>query len=103
MIYAEVTNRERQVAIDRLVGNLSLLESHCSNVFYKAGIILILSLMTLCSCRPAGSKPTERFIDVDAGGHSLHLLVVGEAGPTVILESGWPGCGLGWDRVRGPV
>ena len=33
----------------------------------------------------------------------MHLLVVGEAGPVVVLESGWPGCGLGWDRVRGPV
>ncbi|HEX4244577.1 MAG TPA: alpha/beta hydrolase, partial [Acidimicrobiales bacterium] len=31
------------------------------------------------------------------------MLVVGESGPVVVLESGWPGCGLGWQRVRGPV
>lgn len=72
-------------------------------IFTRRRTIVFVALLALCGCRPASSKPTERYIDVDAGGHSLHLLVVGEAGPTVILESGWPGCGLGWDRVRGPV
>src|SRR6187399_941935 len=51
----------------------------------------------------SSAAPQERFIDVDAGGHDLHMLVVGEEGPVVVLESGWPGCGLGWERVRGPV
>jgi pimeloyl-ACP methyl ester carboxylesterase len=54
-------------------------------------------------CRRGGEPPREQHLNVDAGGHRLHLLVVGEAGPTVVLESGWPGCGIGWDRVRGPV
>jgi pimeloyl-ACP methyl ester carboxylesterase len=65
--------------------------------------ILLIAWLALSGCRRAGTSPNERYLDVDAGGHTLHLLVVGESGPTVILESGWPGCGLGWDRVRGPV
>jgi pimeloyl-ACP methyl ester carboxylesterase len=46
--------------------------------------------------------PPERFLDVDAGGHRLHLCVAGDAGPVVVLESGLPG-GLGFQHVRGPV
>jgi pimeloyl-ACP methyl ester carboxylesterase len=69
---------------------------------------LTLIFVCLCvaasgGCHRAGGTPQERYLDVDAGGHCLHMLVVGEAGPVVVLESGWPGCGLGWDRVRGPV
>jgi pimeloyl-ACP methyl ester carboxylesterase len=66
---------------------------------------LMLACMTAASvagCR-RGDLPPERFLDVDAGGHRLHMLVVGDKGPTVVLESGWPGCGIGWDRVRGRV
>jgi pimeloyl-ACP methyl ester carboxylesterase len=63
------------------------------------GVFVMLAGLGGCT----GSAPVERYVDVDAGGHRLHLLIVGEAGPTVVLESGWPGCGLGWDRVRGPV
>jgi pimeloyl-ACP methyl ester carboxylesterase len=51
--------------------------------------------------RPA-SNVVERFIDPDAGGHRLHMLVVGDGGPIVVLESGAQG-GLGWRQVRGPV
>jgi pimeloyl-ACP methyl ester carboxylesterase len=64
-------------------------------------ILACLALATAGGCRRTGGQ--EHYLDVDAGGHRLHMLVVGEAGPTVVLESGWPGCGLGWDRVRGPV
>ncbi|MGN6368830.1 MAG: alpha/beta fold hydrolase [Phycisphaerae bacterium] len=43
-----------------------------------------------------------RVVEVDAGGHRLHLVIVGEAGPTVVLESGLGG-GVGWERVRARV
>ena len=47
-------------------------------------------------------KPAERFVDVDAGGHRLHMCIVGDTGPVVVLESGLPG-GLGYDAVRSEV
>src|SRR6185312_16016139 len=63
--------------------------------------IVLLTLLAAAGCRQGDARPIEEYIEADAGGHRLHMLVVGETGPTVILESGWPGCGLGWDRVRG--
>src|SRR5262245_31743914 len=65
-------------------------------------ILACLVLLNLGGCRD-GEIPKERYLDIDAGGTRLHMLLVGEAEPVVVLESGWPGCGLGWDRVRGPV
>lgn len=53
-----------------------------------------------CGRREAAVR--ERFVDVDAGGHRVHMLIAGDAGPTVVLESGWPG-GLGWEAVRREV
>lgn len=52
--------------------------------------------------RRAVKLPPERFMDVDAGGHTLRMCVAGNRGPVVILESGLPG-GLGFEHVRGPV
>ena len=70
----------------------------------RIGLLLAcVAIASVAGCQRAGDAPSERYLDVDAGGHRLHMLVVGEQGPTVVLESGWPGCGLGWDRVRGPV
>jgi pimeloyl-ACP methyl ester carboxylesterase len=66
-------------------------------------LVALMALIPSAGCDRNGRAPQERFIDVDAGGHRLHMLVAGEAGPVVVLESGWPGCGLGWERVRGPV
>ncbi len=68
------------------------------------GMCLAVALFAGCE-RPA-SAPPERYLTVDAGGHRLRMLVVGFARkgrPTVVLESGWPGCGIGWNRVRGAV
>ena len=66
-------------------------------------VLACIALAIGAGCHRGGETPKERYLDVDAGGHRLHMLVIGEKGPTVVLESGWPGCGLGWDRVRGPV
>lgn len=70
-------------------------------------IVWILACLGIAGVLVVGCRgregPRERYLDVDAGGHRLHMLVVGESGPVVVLESGWPGCGLGWERVRGPV
>jgi pimeloyl-ACP methyl ester carboxylesterase len=65
-------------------------------------ILACLGSVAAAGCRAGGSSQ-EQHLDVDAGGHRLHVLVIGDAGPTVVLESGWPGCGIGWERVRGPV
>jgi pimeloyl-ACP methyl ester carboxylesterase len=65
-------------------------------------IVACLGMAGVVGCR-GREIPRERYLDVDAGGHRLHMLVVGASGPVVVLESGWPGCGLGWERVRGPV
>ena len=64
--------------------------------------VLRTSFLPLLSASLIGcSDPAERFVDVDAGGHRLHLLVVGDARqkPTVILESGGRG-GVGWQNTR---
>jgi len=66
-------------------------------------ILTGLALANVGGCHRADTTPKERYLDVDVGGHRLQMLVVGDAGPTVVLETGWPGCGIGWDRVRGPV
>jgi pimeloyl-ACP methyl ester carboxylesterase len=66
-------------------------------------IAALIALIASGGCNRGGRAPQEQFIDVDAGGHRLHMMVVGAAGPVVVLESGWPGCGIGWDRVRGAV
>lgn len=39
-------------------------------------------------------------MEVDAGGHRLHLRVVGKSGPVVVLESGLPGGIKGWQQVQ---
>src|SRR5687767_11728230 len=68
--------------------------------------LLIACLAPGVGCGRAENVPPERLLDADAGGHRLHLMVIGVAKkeqPTVILESGWPGCGIGWNRVRGQV
>jgi len=103
MICADRSDALRHVAIVRQAASLSLRAFPRLMVLNTTRFIILLTLASLCSCRPFDPPPTERCVDVDAGGHSLHLLIVGDTGPTVILESGWPGCGLGWDRVRGPV
>jgi pimeloyl-ACP methyl ester carboxylesterase len=66
-------------------------------------VLICIAFFTGTGCQRAGSATREQYLDVDAGGHHLHMLLVGESGPVVVLESGWPGCGLGWDRVRAPV
>jgi pimeloyl-ACP methyl ester carboxylesterase len=59
-------------------------------------------VLAFWGARRAFQLPPERFIDVDAGGHTLRMCVAGDRGPVVILESGLPG-GLGFQHVRGPV
>src|SRR5512137_2959649 len=64
--------------------------------------VLRTSFLALLSGSLIGcSDPAERLVDVDAGGHRLHLLVLGEdrGKPTVILESGARG-GIGWQSTR---
>ncbi len=60
--------------------------------------VLRTSFLALLSGSLIGcSDPAERFVDVDAGGHRLHLLVVGDRHqkPTVILESGGRAASVG--------
>src|SRR5262245_43792309 len=69
----------------------------------KSALVLgCMAMLAVAGCTGRSEKPKERFVEVDAGGHRLHMLVVGDAGRTVVLESGLPG-GLGWQHVRGPV
>src|SRR5262245_773322 len=65
-------------------------------------MLAALASLAASGCNSVPSVP-ERYLDVDAGGHRLHMLVVGDRGPIVVLETGWPACGIGWDRVRRPV
>jgi pimeloyl-ACP methyl ester carboxylesterase len=62
--------------------------------------VFAAGLLTLgiCGC----TRAPEQVLDVDAGGHRLHLLIAGDHGPTVVLESGLPG-GLGWGEIRRAV
>jgi pimeloyl-ACP methyl ester carboxylesterase len=64
--------------------------------------IALVALLGVSGChRPEADVP-ERSVDVDAGGHRLHMLIAGERGPTVVLESGLGG-GVGWKQVRSEV
>ena len=64
-------------------------------------LLLTLLLALLSGSLVGCAHPTERFVDVDAGGHRLHLLVVGDGRrrPNVILESG-AGGNVGWQNTR---
>jgi pimeloyl-ACP methyl ester carboxylesterase len=62
-----------------------------------------LLLIGLCSLQGRATRgPRERWLDVAVDGHRVHVLIVGNSGPTVVLESGLPG-GLGWEPVRNAV
>jgi pimeloyl-ACP methyl ester carboxylesterase len=67
-----------------------------------ATIVAVLLTLFLIAYVRREPKAVERFIDVDAGGHRLHMCVVGDSGPVVVLESGLPG-GLGYQDVRREV
>jgi len=49
----------------------------------------------------AANPPPGRLVDV--GGHKLHLWCTGTGEPTVILENGLGGSGLGWSFVQPEV
>ncbi len=59
----------------------------------------MLFVLPLCACEPKEPAVVEREMDVDAGGHTMHMLIAGEKGPVVVLESGLPG-EIGWRTVR---
>ena len=61
--------------------------------------LLFMATLALAGCDAHVNKVAERFVDVDAGGHALHMLIVGDHGPTVVLESGLPG-GIGMEQIR---
>src|SRR5262249_48526180 len=72
---------------------------------YAVVAFACLALVAICMLIGAARRanlPPEKFFDVDVDGHKLHMLIVGECGPTVVLESGLPG-GLGWQEVRQEV
>src|SRR4029079_13900469 len=66
-----------------------------------ACLALVAACMVIGAARNA-NLPSEKLLDVDVDGHKLHMLIVGQSGPTVVLESGLPG-GLGWQEVRQEV
>jgi pimeloyl-ACP methyl ester carboxylesterase len=49
----------------------------------------------------AANPPPGRLVDV--GGHKLHIWCTGSGEPTVILETGLGGSGLGWSLVQPEV
>ena len=49
----------------------------------------------------AETPPPGRLVDV--GGHKLHIWCTGSGEPTVILENGLGGSGLGWSFVQPEV
>lgn len=65
------------------------------------GVIVAL-LITLTRAAKARLKkrnpPIGRLVDI--GGYRLHMQVEGEGSPTVVLDSGAGGIGLGWELVR---
>ncbi len=64
--------------------------------------VLCVALLVTTGCGHARKHVPEKTVDVDAGGHRLHMLIVGDTGPTVVLESGGGG-GIGWEQVRQEV
>ena len=61
---------------------------------YAAVALACLALFAVCVVIGAARNanlPPEKFLDVDVDGHKLHMLVAGQVGPTVVLESGLPG------------
>jgi pimeloyl-ACP methyl ester carboxylesterase len=68
----------------------------CINLI--APILLVkLFVLALPAIQYTGS------ISVDAGGHSLHMLVEGQGSPTVILESGLGQGAEAWSKVQAEV
>ena len=63
---------------------------------------LFAALFITTGCQKADDDVPERTTDVDAGRHKLRMLIVGDNGPTVVLESGLGG-GIGWEQVRQEV
>lgn len=59
-------------------------------------------LLAMVGCRRMEDGAQGRVEDADVGGHRLHMLIVGQSGPTVVLESGLGG-GLGWEKVRSGI
>nr|ACS83712.1 alpha/beta hydrolase fold protein [uncultured bacterium AOCefta2] len=64
------------------------------------GLLAAAVVVALAGCSDTREKP----VDVDAGGHRLHLLVVGTARqkPAVVLESG-AGGRIGWEKTRNQI
>lgn len=67
-------------------------------------LLRILLPVLLSSSLVACNHITEKDVDVDAGGHRLHLLVIGDGSPkpTVVLESG-AGGNIGWQNTRNQI
>ena len=61
-----------------------------------AAAVACTVLAGLAGCGRVGGKEME----VDAGGHRVHMKVVGASGPAVVLESGLPGGIKGWEMVQ---
>jgi pimeloyl-ACP methyl ester carboxylesterase len=66
----------------------------------RLNLIAPLLLMTLSvAALPLPAAQYTGSISVDAGGHSLHMLVEGQGSPTVILESGIGQGADAWSKV----
>ncbi len=63
------------------------------------GTHAVCALISLCGCHRSADDAHQRTLYVDSGGHRLKMLVIGETGPTVVLESGLGG-GIDWEQVR---
>ena len=62
-------------------------------------VTLLLVCLVSSARRSACAGTAGALLEVNVDGHRVHVLVVGDSGPTVVLESGLPG-GLGWNDVR---
>lgn len=77
--------------------NLSLL-------FWILGLLAVAAIVLLALGARAKTRLKKKFPPtgqmVDIGGYRLHMHVEGKGTPTVVLDAGAGGIGLGWDLVR---
>jgi pimeloyl-ACP methyl ester carboxylesterase len=73
------------------------------HVRHGKGCVVLLAVALACA--RADEKPGGKTAGtmVDVGGHRLHMLVQGRGTPTVILEAGFDGPLVVWDKVQPEV
>ena len=72
-----------------------------------AVLVTLLVLAGLVFQEIGSARDARRFPPpgqmVDVGGHRLHICCTGRGGPTVVMDSGFPGTSLSWTFVQPEV